>query len=59
MRKQDTENYVQVKYRLYRMDAALSSYDGFVSTHQAAPEQAVVSIALDMMANQVFTKITK
>jgi hypothetical protein len=58
MRRQDPENYVQVKYHLYRLDPA-ASLDGFVSTHDAAPAQAVVSIALDMLANQVFTKVAK
>ena len=58
MRKQDPDIYVQVKYRLYRVDPA-ASYDGFVSTHYAAPEQAVVSQAFDMLANQVFTKVAK
>jgi len=59
MRKQDPDIYVQVKYRLYHLDATETSIDGFVTTHEAAPQQAVVSQALDMLANQVFTKITK
>lgn len=59
MRKQDTDVYVQVKYRLYRLGANESSIDGFVTTHAAAPPQAVVAQALDMLANQVFSKVTK
>jgi hypothetical protein len=59
MRKQDPEYYVRVKYRLYRLDATVSTTDGFVTTHDAAPANAVVAAALDMLANQVFTKITK
>jgi hypothetical protein len=58
-RRQDPEIYVEVKYRLYRLDAAPTSVDGFVTTHEAAPQNAVVSNALNMLANQVFTKITK
>jgi len=59
MRRQDPDVYVEVKYRLYRLDAAQTSTDGFVTTHEAAPEQAVVSHVLDMLANQIFTKVTK
>ena len=58
-RRQDPDYYVQVKYRLYHLEPAETSIDGFVATHEAAPQQAVVSQALDMLANQVFTKITK
>jgi len=59
MRRQDPDIYVEVKYRLYHLVTTETSIDGFVATHQAAPQQAVVSQALDMLANQVFTKITK
>lgn len=59
MRKQDPDVYVQVKYRLYRLGANESSIDGFVTTHAAEPAQAVVAQALDMLANQVFSKVTK
>ena len=59
MRKQDSDIYVEVKYRLYRLDATPTSIDGFVSTHDAAPQTVVVSNALNMLANQVFTKVTK
>ena len=59
MRKQDPDIYVQVKYRIYRLDTTSDSIDGFVATHAAAPQQAVISQALDMLANQVFTKLTK
>ncbi len=59
MRKQDPDVYVQVRYRLYRLDAAETAIDGFVTTHDAAPAQAVVAQALDMLANQIFSKITK
>ena len=58
-RRQDPDYYVQVKYRLYHLEPAETSIDGFVATHEAAPQQAVVSQALDMLANQVFTKLTK
>lgn len=58
MRRQDPELYVQIKYRLYRIEPAGAS-DGFVTTHQAAPQQAVVTQALDMLANQVFAKVVK
>ena len=59
MRKQDPDVYVQVKYRLYRLGANESSFDGFVTTHTSEPAQAVVAQALDMLANQVFSKVTK
>ena len=59
MRRQDPDIYVEVKYRLYHLVTSETSIDGFVATHQAAPQQAVVSQALDMLANQVFTKLTK
>ena len=59
MRRQDPDIYVEVKYRLYHLVTTETSIDGFVATHQAAPQQAVVYQALDMLANQVFTKITK
>jgi hypothetical protein len=59
MRNQDPDIYVQVKYRLYRLGANESFIDGFVTTHAAAPQQAVVAQALDMLANQVFSKVTK
>lgn len=59
MRRQDPDNYVRVKYLLYRLEPPAAPLDGFVTTHDAAPYQAVVATALDMMANQVFTKITK
>ena len=59
MRRQDPDYYVEVKYRLYRLNPAADSSDGLVSTHDAAPQQAVVAHALDMLANQVFSKITK
>jgi len=59
MRRQDPDIYVEVKYRLYHLVTTETSIDGFVATHQAAPQQAVVSQALDMLANQVFTKLTK
>lgn len=59
MRKQDPDVYVEVKYRLYRLTAAETAIDGFVTTHDAAPQQAVVAAALNMLTNQVFTKVTK
>lgn len=59
MRRQDTDNYVQVKYRLYARDPATAPLDGFVTTHDSAPQQAVVHQALSMLANQVFTRLTK
>jgi hypothetical protein len=59
MRRQDHDFYVTINYRLYPIDSATTSAEGFVSTHDAAPERAVVSAALDMLANQVFTKVTK
>jgi len=48
-----------VKYRLYRLDATPTSIDGFVSTHAAAPQNVVVANVLNMLANQVFTRVTK
>jgi hypothetical protein len=59
MRRQDTDNYVRVKYQLYPRDSAKSPIAGFVTTHDSAPYQAVVSQALDMLGNQVFTKLAK
>ena len=59
MRRQDPENYVRVKYQLYARDPATAPSDGFIATHDAAPYQAVLSQALDLLANQVFTKLTK
>jgi hypothetical protein len=59
MRRQDPENYVRVKYQIYARDPATAPIDGFITTHEAAPYQAVVAHALDMLANQVFTKLTK
>lgn len=59
MRRQDPDYYVQIKYRLYRADPASPPLDGFIATHNAAPPQAVVAQALDMLANQVFTKVAK
>ena len=58
-RRQDPEIYVEVKYRQYRLDATANSVDGFVTTHEAAPQTAVVSNALNMLANQVSTKVTE
>jgi hypothetical protein len=59
MRNQDPDVYVQVKYRMYRLDATQPATDGFITTHEAAPQQAVVAQALDMLANQIFSKVTK
>ena len=59
VRRLDRDSYVTIKCRLYPIDSATTSAEGFVSTHDAAPERAVVSAALDMLANQVFTKVTK
>jgi hypothetical protein len=59
MRRQDPDNYVRVKYQLYARDPAKSPTEGFVTTHDSAPYQAVVSQALDMLGNQVFTKLAK
>lgn len=59
MRRQDPDYYVHIKYRIYRADPAAAPIDGFVATHNAAPPQAVVSAALDMLANQVFAKLAK
>jgi len=59
MRKQDPDIYVVIKYRLFHIDSSDAAADGFVSDHEAAPQNAVVASALDMLANQVFTKVTK
>jgi hypothetical protein len=59
MRRQDPENYVRVKYQLYARDPAKSPSEGFVTTHDAAPYQAVVAQALDLLGNQVFAKLAK
>ena len=59
MRKQDPDNYVRVSYQLYARDPAKSPLEGFVTAHDSAPYQAVIAQALDMMANQVFTKLAK
>jgi hypothetical protein len=44
---------------VYARDRAKSPVEGFVSAHDSAPYQAVIAQALVMMANQVFTKLTK
>lgn len=59
MRRQDPDNYVRVRYQLYARDPAKSPIEGFVTTHDSAPYQAVVAQALDLLGNQVFTKLTK
>jgi len=59
MRRQDPENYVRVKYQLYARDPAKPPVEGFVTTHDAAPYQAVVAQALDLLGNQVFAKLAK
>jgi hypothetical protein len=59
MRRQDPDNYVRVIYKLYARDSATPPVDGFVTAHDSAPYQAVVFQALDLLANQVFTKLAK
>ena len=59
MRRQDPDNYVRVKYQLYARDPAKSPLEGFVTTHDSAPYQAVVAEALDQLGNQVFAKLSK
>lgn len=59
MRRQDHDSYVTINYRIFPIESATTSAEGFVSTHDSAPERAVVSAALDMLANQVFSKVAK
>jgi len=59
LRRQDRQYYVVVKYRLFRLDSTTAAIQGFITTHEAAPERTVVSNALAMLANQVFTRVTK
>ena len=59
MRRQDPDNYVRVSYQLYARDPAARPVEGFVTIHDSAPYQAVVAQALDLLANQVFTKLAK
>ena len=59
MRRQDPDYYVRVSYQLYSRDPATRPFEGFVTTHDSAPYQAVVAQALDLLANQVFTKLAK
>ena len=59
MRRQDPDNYVRVSYQLYARDPATRPVEGFVTTHDSAPYQAVVAQALDLLANQIFTKLAK
>lgn len=54
LRRQDPDNYVRVSYQLSR-DPATRPVEGFVTTHDSAPYQAVVAQALDLLANQVFS----
>jgi hypothetical protein len=59
MRRQDPDNYLRVSYQLYARDPATPPVEGFVTTHDSAPYQAVVAQAFDLLANQVFTKLAK
>jgi len=59
MRRQDPDNYVRVTYKLYARDSATPPVDGFITAHDSAPYQAVIAQALDLMANQVFTRLAK
>ena len=58
-RKQDREYYVRIAYTIQRIDSTTPVAKGVVSTHDAAPEVAVISSALDIVANQVFAKVVK
>jgi hypothetical protein len=39
MRRQDHDFYVTINYRLFPIESATTSAEGFVSTHDAAPER--------------------
>ena len=51
-----SDNYVRGGHQLYARDPATRPVEGFV---HFAPYQAVVAQALDLLANQVCTKLAK
>jgi hypothetical protein len=56
---QAAEVAISVTYRLHRITPRAPVVEGTVSAHDTAPAYGLTSRALNMVANQVFTKIAK